>query len=89
MIPEKISAPDAYHIGLIDKVEDEREVYEQIVEDEEAMKQYEKEWRKSVKQDYEKELMNRAAAPGATKLVCDLIDAIDGKSSEQDVVLSC
>lgn len=28
------------------------------------------------------ELRNRAAAPGATKLVCDLIDAIDGKSDE-------
>lgn len=28
------------------------------------------------------ELRNRAAAPGATKLVCDLIDAIDGNSDE-------
>ncbi|KAK8817061.1 hypothetical protein WA556_002959 [Blastocystis sp. ATCC 50177/Nand II] len=67
MIPERITAADAYRIGLVDR----------IVESEEAMVQYEAEWRKLVK----------AGAPGAVRLVSDLIDAIDGKSeSEQGEV---
>lgn len=39
MIPERITAADAYRIGLVDR----------IVESEEAMVQYEAEWRKLVK----------------------------------------
>lgn len=39
MIPERITAADAYRIGLVDR----------IVESEEAMAQYEAEWRKLVK----------------------------------------
>lgn len=39
MIPERITAADANRIGLVDR----------IVESEEAMVQYEAEWRKLVK----------------------------------------
>lgn len=60
MIPERITAEDALRIGLVDKV----------VENEEALHQYEMEWRKLVK----------ARAPMAVGLVSDLIDAINGKS---------
>lgn len=60
MIPERITAEDALRIGLVDKV----------VENEEALHQYEMEWRKLV----------NASAPMAVGLVSDLIDAINGKS---------
>ena len=39
MIPERITAADAYRIGLVDK----------IVENEEAMNKYEAEWRELVR----------------------------------------
>lgn len=68
MIPERIAAEDALRIGLVDKV----------VESEEALQQYEKEWRKLVK----------ASAPMAVGLVSDLIDAIDGKREEYKCCVS-